>query len=220
MRSFYTHVLRFRPNREIMLFNRENSANGIMICGINQVNNYLYISDWHSISDPNAVAEHKIDNVISIMDWSPPEEWCEKCHLLNIKTFYYEIDDHPSVNIIPIAEQIHTQIEQMKSQGETVLLHCQAGVSRSATVVLFHLLKLNRLLWGDDWTKYATVSEQVVFLKTKRPIVHPNYGFILQLKQYFAFEDDDEKDGCNQETGDESVQETVLVKEPEEEKSI
>src|SRR5665648_930522 len=152
--------------------------------GINKVNKYLYLSDWHSVSDPNAVAEHNIDNVISIMDWSPSEEWCQKCSLLNIKTFHYEIEDDPNANIIPVCEQIHIQIERIKSQNETVLLHCRAGRSRSATVVLLHLLKSNRLLWNDDWTKYSTVSEQVVFLKFKRPVVHPNYLFIRQLKLY------------------------------------
>ena len=49
------------------------------------------------------------------------------------------------------------------------------GISRSTSFVIFYLMKEN----GWD---YNTCIE---FIRNKRPIADPNYGFESQLKEYY-----------------------------------
>lgn len=53
-------------------------------------------------------------------------------------------------------------------------MHCGAGISRSATLVIAYYMK-----------KYeAQFSQAIKFVKKIRPNVCPNLGFELQLKKY------------------------------------
>jgi atypical dual specificity phosphatase len=60
------------------------------------------------------------------------------------------------------------------AQENRVLVHCLAGVSRSATIVIAYLLA----------TTAMTAEEATEFVRSKRSIVRPNYGFTKQLEQY------------------------------------
>ncbi|XP_046356197.1 dual specificity protein phosphatase 19-like [Haliotis rufescens] len=55
-----------------------------------------------------------------------------------------------------------------------VLVHCNAGVSRSATFVIAYLMKKEGI----------TFKEAFNFLRSKRPATCPNPGFVSQLKKY------------------------------------
>jgi len=65
---------------------------------------------------------------------------------------------------------IHGAIEG----GGRVLVHCAAGVSRSASVVISYLMKL----------KHIRAAEAIDMVKQVRPFINPNPGFLRQLKQY------------------------------------
>lgn len=58
-------------------------------------------------------------------------------------------------------------------EKQNIVVNCQAGVSRSASFIIGYLIK-NGLNYEDSYE----------LLKTSRPIVSPNKGFIEQLKQY------------------------------------
>ncbi|GIL80227.1 hypothetical protein Vretimale_17425 [Volvox reticuliferus] len=55
-----------------------------------------------------------------------------------------------------------------------VLVHCMAGMSRSASVVVAYLM------WGDH-LPYVEAFKQV---KAARPCIYPNLGFLLQLWEW------------------------------------
>ena len=57
--------------------------------------------------------------------------------------------------------------------GKQVLVNCFAGVSRSATIVIAYLMYKNK--WN--------VQDAITFVRSKRPIINPNYGFVAQLYQ-------------------------------------
>ena len=60
------------------------------------------------------------------------------------------------------------------AQENRVLVHCLAGMSRSATIVIAYLLA----------TTPMTAKEATEFVRSKRKIIRPNYGFTKQLEQY------------------------------------
>jgi atypical dual specificity phosphatase len=59
-------------------------------------------------------------------------------------------------------------------QENRVLVHCLAGMSRSATIVIAYLLA----------TTPMSTEEATEFVRSKRSIIRPNYGFTKQLEQY------------------------------------
>ena len=80
----------------------------------------------------------------------------------------FEIDDDDHQNII----QYFGECLKFIKGKEKVLVHCMAGASRSATIVIAYLM------WTNKWK----FDKALDFVTTKRPIVCPNDGFQSQLK--------------------------------------
>ena len=57
---------------------------------------------------------------------------------------------------------------------EKVLVHCMAGASRSATIVVAYLM----------WKEKMKYKDAMDFVKQKRFIIYPNFGFRDQLKKF------------------------------------
>lgn len=80
-----------------------------------------------------------------------------------------EIDDFFLEDISVFFEESFKFIEGSKGN---VYVHCAAGVSRSATIVISYLMRKNN-------EKYEDVFE---FVKERRPSIGPNEGFVKQLR--------------------------------------
>ena len=79
----------------------------------------------------------------------------------------------------PMNEILHQVVPMLLSYIEKnpfirILVHCQAGVSRSASIVIALVAKLYGLRY----------HEALQFVKNKRPIVNPNEGFHKTLISY------------------------------------
>ena len=61
--------------------------------------------------------------------------------------------------------------DEARLAGERVLVHCHAGVSRSATIVIAYIMKHTQLNMHDAYT----------FVKDRRTIISPNFNFLGQL---------------------------------------
>ncbi|KAG2465811.1 dual specificity protein phosphatase 4 [Polypterus senegalus] len=65
-------------------------------------------------------------------------------------------------------------IDSVKDSNGRVLVHCQAGISRSATICLAYLMKKKRV----------KLEEAFEFVKQRRSIISPNFSFMGQLLQF------------------------------------
>lgn len=87
----------------------------------------------------------------------------------------FEAVDEPSQDLRqyfhPAADCIHEEI----CAGGKVVVHCLAGVSRSCSIVLAYLVKHRGM----------TLHDAFKFVRKRRSVVRPNYGFFEQL---IAFE--------------------------------
>lgn len=81
------------------------------------------------------------------------------------------VDDSPNENLEQYFESAIHFINEAKSNGHAVLVHCAMGISRSATIVLAYLMYTERINLEAAFKK----------LVRARPIVNPNHGFIMQL---------------------------------------
>ena len=93
-----------------------------------------------------------------------------KCDHLHLK-----IQDNRSADIFSKFEQCIEFIENHRK----VFVHCEAGRSRSASVVIAFLCK----------SKYGGMrhpEEALSFVKNKRRVVEPNVGFIYDVTRYIC----------------------------------
>ncbi|MCL4148508.1 UNVERIFIED_CONTAM: hypothetical protein GTU68_013577, partial [Idotea baltica] len=82
--------------------------------------------------------------------------------------------DTPEFPLIEILDECCEFIQASVVAGGRVLVHCNAGVSRSASVVIAYLMR-----------QYCmTFDEAFRFVKHRRSFIRPNEGFVQQLKLY------------------------------------
>ncbi|GAA5970258.1 hypothetical protein JCM21900_005848 [Sporobolomyces salmonicolor] len=132
-----------------------------------QVIGGLWIGDYQASQDGSLLEENSISCVVSAMR----QEYSAQP---GIALHRVAVDDTSTTNIIehfvPCAEFIGSAL----SKGQNVLVHCQAGVSRSTTLVAAYLmlkLKLN-------------VEQAVDKIRSVRPQVEPTQFFMLQLELF------------------------------------
>lgn len=71
----------------------------------------------------------------------------------------------------PIELEFKGCIDFINKTDGPVLVHCMAGVSRSATIVIAYLMAENNMSYSEAYN----------YVKDKRSIIHPNSGFRRQL---------------------------------------
>ncbi len=57
----------------------------------------------------------------------------------------YLLQDSEDQQLSHLFDEIHTVLHSKRARGEAVLIHCAAGVSRSATIVLSYVMKTRGL---------------------------------------------------------------------------
>lgn len=64
--------------------------------------------------------------------------------------------------------------DEARADGGKILVHCQAGVSRSATITIAYILKHSKM----------GVMDAYRHVKSKRAIIAPNFNFMGQLMEF------------------------------------
>lgn len=90
---------------------------------------------------------------------------------ISFKTMYVCVVDMPTADLLHHFEPCAKFIKEGVEQG-TVLVHCEYGISRSATVVLAYLM----------WSECLPLKMALQDLKARKPDIRPNAGFMEQLK--------------------------------------
>eukprot|EP00742_Colponemidia_sp_Colp-10_P009058 GILJ01009849.1.p1 GENE.GILJ01009849.1~~GILJ01009849.1.p1 ORF type:complete len:333 (-),score=55.35 GILJ01009849.1:223-1221(-) len=139
----------------------ENSVPSLIMDG-------LYLSDMNVAINRTILTEYKITHIVVVASGIRPRFPKEITYLL------IDIEDTDEADIFQHFEHTARFIDSARAAGGTCLVHCRAGISRSASVVIAYLMQLNRLPFE---TALKTVA-------TRRRIVCPNLGFREQLKKY------------------------------------
>jgi protein-tyrosine phosphatase len=93
---------------------------------------------------------------------------------------YNHIFDHPKQDLLAIIPDCVDFINQATRQNQNILINCFAGVSRSSSIVLAYLMYLDVVVYKRP----ANLNNSLNWLKSRRSIVNPNYGFLDQLITY------------------------------------
>ncbi len=100
------------------------------------------------------------------------EKYVKQTHP-NCEWVYFDVDDVEDAPIQTLFREVHEIIQKAESENKTVLVHCAAGISRSASLVIAHLMLKHK--WTFQQAHYS--------VKLKRPIITPNDGFVKALKE-------------------------------------
>lgn len=135
-------------------------------------NAYSAIGNYRTKED-SFLEELNIKVVISALTEEEYEDYLiEKQDFPNIDWHRLVVDDDKDEKISQHFFDIHKVISEAVSKNNNVLVHCAAGMSRSATLVIAYLMIENRWCYEEAYN----------FVKKHRPIIDPNIGFVKQLK--------------------------------------
>lgn len=135
----------------------------------------LYISDLAFAENATSLSSHRITHVLSTL---PGTIFCPPPNVLPLQPLRMQIrvEDLPFAELAAHLPKTTAWIrDALASSSETrVLVHCVEGISRSVSVVAAYLMA------QYGWSP----TEAVAYIKNKRRIADPNFGFVQQLHEY------------------------------------
>jgi len=134
-----------------------------------QVTPFLFLGNMKDASDIEAMSRLGIDHVLNVTAVSP-------AYQMSSKITYKQLHaaDNGYQNLKQYFDEAFEFIDKARNCGGSVLIHCQAGVSRSPTIAIAYLIK------------YFSMSmvEAYKFVKSRRSIISPNLNFMGQLLEF------------------------------------
>ena len=128
---------------------------------MDKITDKVSLGDWIGAEDLEKLKQNNIKRVLSCMGYLSPN-YNDKSIVQKI----IELDDNPQTNIIQYFKDSIKFIEE----SDKVFVHCFAGVSRSATLVIAYFM----------WKTKKPYNEVYEMVKKQR-LIGPNLGFRKQL---------------------------------------
>ena len=135
-----------------------------MLNDIDEIIENLYLGNFSASENIQQLKDLGIKKVLSVIDFNDFPNYKDE----NIIHKSVEVSDFDYQNII----QYFGECLNFIKGEEKILVHCMAGASRSATIVIAYLM----------WIEKMKFDDALNFVNSKRPIVDPNDGFREQLK--------------------------------------
>ncbi|KAL4487889.1 hypothetical protein ABPG72_022749 [Tetrahymena utriculariae] len=156
----------FLGNRRFLFHNYSNMNK---IVEENHDEGCLWLGDYTAAIDKRMLKEKGIKTVLTTasglgVSYLPSDGITHK---------QYNLLDIETQNISNCFDSTYREIEEGLKRGG-VLVHCAAGISRSATCVIAYLMRKNN----------TSLRETMNYVRSKRKVICPNFGFERQLKQF------------------------------------
>lgn len=155
-----------------------NGPGGVPPIGPTEIMPRLYLSDLADAENLATLATLGITHVFSAMPGFvdlPSHIIHHSGRRLPIHHRQINIEDHPFAELAAHLPASTAFIgEALRDPEARVLVHCVQGISRSASVVCAFLMA------NFGWAP----TKAVTFVKSKRWIAEPNFGFVAQLHEY------------------------------------
>ena len=126
---------------------------------IDKITDKIYLGSKEGLNETDYLKKENINNVLSLLDIAPLNN--------NINHKIIKLGDLYCENIIKYFKECIEFIEQ----SDKIFIHCECGVSRSATIVIAYLMYKYKLNFNDAY----------LYIKRIRPEIDPNNGFRKQL---------------------------------------
>lgn len=141
---------------------------------VHQIVDNIFLGSKSAAMNINWLKMNKITHVLDIGSSFPIQYYENVYNTLKIQRTYMFISDQTDVSIKSVFSLCHNIIDSCINSDGNILIHCEMGISRSATIVISYLM----------YKKQMTMDEAIAFIKSKRSIIKPNCGFLYQLSRY------------------------------------
>lgn len=131
-----------------------------------QITDYLYVSGLSVARDMQLLVDNSITLILNACSHECDNRFPE---LFAYKNFY--LKDRSSEDISAVLYDLIEAVDVVQAQNGRVLIHCQQGISRSATLCIAYLMHAYK-------TDFQSTCELV---QKKRAISQPNFGFSTAL---------------------------------------
>ena len=129
----------------------------------------MFLGTWEHAENKELLKELKVKSVVTIHNTPENLEVAK-----GVKQLPITLADVESENILPHFSASFAWMEAARQSKHRVLVHCGAGVSRSATLVIAYLLRRHGL----------SLSAALAFCQRQRAVVQPNDGFMRALADF------------------------------------
>uniref|UniRef100_A0A8C6ZKC6 Dual specificity protein phosphatase n=1 Tax=Nothoprocta perdicaria TaxID=30464 RepID=A0A8C6ZKC6_NOTPE len=129
---------------------------------------FLYLGSAYHASKCEFLANLHITALLNVSRRSSEpftDQYCYK---------WIPVEDSHAADISSHFQEAIDFIDCVRRAGGKILVHCEAGISRSPTICMAYLMKTKRL----------RLEEAFDYVKQRRSLISPNFGFMGQLLQY------------------------------------
>ncbi|XP_018024075.1 serine-rich adhesin for platelets [Hyalella azteca] len=127
---------------------------------------FLYLGSQHDANNKQMLQDHCILYEVNVSISCPKPDFVQDSHFLRIP-----VNDNFSEKLTPYFFDAFRFIDKVRESGGSVLVHCLAGISRSATVAIAYVMKHLHLPYEEAYR----------YVKNRRPTISPNINFVGQL---------------------------------------
>ncbi|KAK9249424.1 protein-tyrosine phosphatase-like protein [Lipomyces tetrasporus] len=129
----------------------------------------IYIGTSFALHGQKALADAGVTHILSALRGNIDSKLVS-----SFKHMHIQVDDDDDEDMLQYFDQSNAFIDEALSSGGTILVHCIAGISRSATLVIAYIMQDRRISFEEAWS----------LVQEGRPIVNPNDSFKEQLAIY------------------------------------
>ncbi|KAG9466820.1 dual specificity protein phosphatase 16 isoform X2 [Eleutherodactylus coqui] len=130
---------------------------------------HLYLGCQRDVLNKELMQQNEIGFVLNASNTCPKPDFICDSHFLRVP-----VNDSFCEKILPWLDKSVDFIEKANASNGRVLVHCLAGISRSATIAIAYIMKRMDM----------SLDEAYRFVKEKRPTISPNFNFLGQLLDF------------------------------------
>ena len=128
----------------------------------------LWLGPLTSASDLSLLHSHSITHILIAANELQP------LFPTHFTYFSFPLEDTTAQSLGPYLVPACQYIEKALAEGGIVLVHCRAGVSRSASIVLAYVMKAGQM----------RLKEAINMMQSKGACIGPNPSFLNELKRW------------------------------------
>ncbi|XP_057691689.1 dual specificity protein phosphatase 8 isoform X2 [Corythoichthys intestinalis] len=130
---------------------------------------HLYLGSQKDVLNKDLMSQNGITYVLNASNTCPKPDFISESHFMRIP-----VNDNYCEKLLPWLDKTNEFIDKAKVSNCRVIVHCLAGISRSATIAIAYIMKTMGLSSDDAYR----------FVKDRRPSISPNFNFLGQLLEF------------------------------------
>ncbi|KAI1301713.1 Dual specificity protein phosphatase 8 [Halotydeus destructor] len=130
---------------------------------------FLYLGSQNDSMNKQLLRDLNITYELNVSNSCPKSEFVAEASFLRIP-----VNDNYTEKLLPHFPKAFHFLDLVRESSGCALVHCLAGISRSATIAIAYVMKHLGLSCDDAYR----------YVKSKRPSISPNFNFLGQLLEY------------------------------------